>query len=69
MGTVEAAKAHFRRARLLGLPEILPPSFQPLYVLAVNGRFPPRPVERIRGKPDVIPEWLVDEIERAIRQS
>ena len=69
MGSIKTAKAHFRRARLLRLPEILQPSFQLLDVVVVNGRFPPCSIQLIRRKSGVVPKGLIVEIQRAIRQS
>src|SRR5262249_52944108 len=68
-GSVKPAKAHFRRASLFGLPQILPPGFELLDVFTVNGRFPAQVVQLIRRKPDVIAKWLVAEIQGTIRQS
>jgi len=67
--SVEAAKAYFRCPRLPGSCVSLPPGFELLDIVRVDGRFPLRSVQLIRRKPGVIPKSLVEEIQGAIRQS
>ena len=43
--SVEAAKANFRRASFLGLPETLPPVFELLHIVPMDSRFPLRSVQ------------------------
>src|SRR5215469_4749070 len=69
VGSVETAKAFFRCASLFGLPDILPPGFELWDIVRMDNRFPLPPDQLIRRKPGVISELLVDEIQRAIRQS
>src|SRR5215469_4043507 len=67
--TVEAAKAFFRRASFLGLPDVLPPSSEFLEIVRMDDRFPLPSNQLIRRKPGVLSKSFIDEIQRAIRQS
>jgi hypothetical protein len=69
IGTVEAAKAHFRRTSLLELPEILPPGFELWQVVPMDSRFPLRSIKLLQRKAGIIPKGLIAEIQRAIWQS
>src|SRR5215472_4455174 len=66
---VEAAKTFFRRAGLLGLPDVLPPSSELLDIVRMDHRFPLPSNQLIQRKPRVIAKLLVDEIQGAIRKS
>ena len=65
--TVEAAQAHFRLPRLLGLLEILPPGFELLDIVPMDSRFPFRSIQLVRRKSGVVPKSLVEEIQGVIR--
>src|SRR6516165_7739105 len=67
--SVEAAKAFFRRAGFLGLPDVLPPSSEFLEIVRMDDRFPLPSNQPIRRKPGVLSKSFIDEIQRAIRQS
>src|SRR5215472_6710125 len=69
IGSVETAKAFFRRASLFGLPDVLPPGFELWDVVWMDNRFPRPSRQLLRRKPGVISKSFVDEIQGAIRQS
>jgi hypothetical protein len=69
IGSVETAKAFFRRACLFGMPDVLPPGFELWDIARMDNRFPLPSRQLFRRKPGVISKSFVDEIQRAIRQS
>jgi len=66
--SVGAAKPRFCRATLLPERDLLPPGVQLFDVLPMDGRFPPRSAQLIKGKTRVVLKWPAAEIERAIGQ-
>jgi hypothetical protein len=60
--SVEAAKANFCRADLLGLPHSLPRGFELFDIVTVDSLVPLRSVQLVRRKTRVISKSLVDKI-------